>query len=126
MNKLLAIAIVLSAGSILNSCKKESAAPIDTKDKFIDALHLKDAVLATREVKTLLSEYSETNLQALAESISSIHQVNAMMLPFNMIQTLPAQTEIKVDYTYQDSLETRFMDMYGDDNNKTILSSIHE
>lgn len=77
----------------------------------------------TRLIHRLPSaKYTEHNLNQLAAAISSQCQVQAEVLCFDCIQTLPTQTEIfltitgspgkVLDITYTPNLEMRFLTMH--------------
>lgn len=112
--------VVIAAGC----SKKESTTP--DAARLLEALHAKDVQAVKSELQPLLSAYTETNLNQFERRLSSLYAVTTAPVCFDCIQTLPAQTEVRVSYTYASTQEVRFIDLSPDDSNHMRIVNVHE
>ena len=123
MNRLFSLLIMIGCCSIIRSCDKDSMC---SSNKFTEALHASNVSLVSKEVQGLLKQYSESNLNSFASSLTSKYQVKATVLRFDCVQTNPEQTEIKIQYDFQGGQQQRILDVSKDHANMMKLVSIHE
>lgn len=72
------------------------------------------------------NNYSEQNLTKLTEFIFNHCAINASLLCFDCIHTLPAQSEIRLSYTSGGSVISKTIDISQDQSNKIIFLNMHD
>lgn len=110
-------------------CKKDSLTPECQKLKDAMALNNRETVksIILEFIGSLPSqEYTQQNLNALAESLTSQCTISAEVLCFDCIDTLPGQSEIKVSFISSGTLTHKIIDIsYSPDNTMKFLN-MHE
>lgn len=126
MRQLAAIGLV---AILVSGCKKEQLSSQDC-EKFQAAL----VALEVEDVKQYISkqigrldsdENTAENLNRLAQAVSRC-DLSATVLCFNCIQTLPAQSEIRLAFLQNGDSTFRTLDMSSTPKNKMQCISVHE
>lgn len=118
------IMISLNAG-----CKKES--------EEANCQQFKNSIISAdkEQVKTIISQYitalpssnyTEQNLNALAGSVQQHCTMNALVLCFDCIQTLPSQTEIRISFLNGATTVEKTIDISYNSNNKMVFHNLHD
>jgi hypothetical protein len=115
--RLAALIIGFIAG--VTACKKEL-------DGLRDGLLKNDVKLVTKNIGSLLSSYSEGNLDLLANEITDRCNISATVDCFNCIKTNPPQTEIIFSLVQQGGTVQKRLDISYTSNNKMVLLNVHD
>lgn len=124
------ICILFAGFSFLSSCSKDSGSP--------DCAGLRNAIIAgdvssamialTGFIRQLPSdEHSDINLDRLVASLNNNCTVIADKLCFGCIQTLPEQSEIRIQFINNGSVVKKNFDIsYPAGGNKMIVLNMHD
>jgi len=123
---LLLAALMLSLNT---GCKKDSDEA--TCQQFKNSIISSDK----EQVKTIISQfiatlpssnYTQQNLDALANSVQQHCTMNASALCFDCIQTLPSQSEIRISFMNGATTVEKTIDISYNSNNKMIFYNLHD
>jgi hypothetical protein len=120
--RLAALIIGFIAG--VTACKKELNN--SDCDGLRDGLLKNDVKLVTKNIGSLLSSYSEGNLDLLANEITDRCNIPATVDCFNCIETNPPQTEIIFSLVQQGGTVQKRLDISYTSNNKMVLLNVHD
>jgi hypothetical protein len=112
--------LILAAGF---SCSKE----LTTRNcrDLKKALAADDVHALSSALRKELGMHSKESLEKLAAAISLQCDVKAAMLCFGCIYTLPAQSEMKVEFIYNGVNIKKVIDLIADSNNQIEIKNIH-
>jgi hypothetical protein len=117
---------LLIAGLIgtLTACKKE----FDSSDcdKLKDGLLTNNTKLVTESIGSLLTSYSEANLDELANKITDKCNIPATADCFNCIKTNPPQTEMIFLLVEPGTTIQKKLDISYNSDNKMQLRNVHD
>jgi hypothetical protein len=107
--------------SIFLSCKKELNN--SDCDNLKDGLLMNDTKLVIKNIGSMLTSYSEGNLDELANKITDRCNIPARVDCFSCIKTNPPQTEIIFSFVQSGSTIQKRLDIsYTPDNKMKILN----
>lgn len=119
------VILILTVILLISGCKKES-------DDGFDCSRFKQGVIANDKDKVatslggLLTSYSRANVNQLAEAVSSQCGINATVLCFDCVYTLPAQSELKISFTEGGTTIDKVLDISYSSGNKMRIVGMHD
>jgi len=111
--------------STLTACKKETSDNSDC-DNLRNGLLMNDTELVTRSLGSLLTSYSEGNLDELASKITDRCDIPATVNCFNCIKTNPAQTEMIFSLVQPGATIQKRLDISYTPDNKMKILNVHD
>ena len=110
--------------STLTACKKE----LDNSDcdNLRNGLLTNDTKLVTRSIGSLLTSYSEGNLDELARKITDRCDIPATANCFNCIKTNPPQTEMIFSFAQPGATIQKKLDISYTPDNKMKILNVHD
>lgn len=112
-------------GTLFSACRKQGI--ITDCDALKSALSSQDAAAVSQQVEHLLVKHSKGNVERFSEALSEQCDITIKSVCFNCIKTMPEQTLIILEFTLSGVTIQRELDLsYRNDNNRMIVSSVHE
>ncbi|MBD0331498.1 MAG: hypothetical protein ICV66_02475 [Chitinophagaceae bacterium] len=124
--KLFESLLIISAFYMVPACSKDLSSR--------NCEELKNAIIENNndkvksEVQKICSAwvYSQQNLNFLADTISSQCDINAIVLCFECIDTLPPITELKLSFTVSGALKSKMIDVSYTSGNEIKVVAVHD
>ena len=110
--------------STLTACKKETSDNSDC-DNLRNGLLMNDTELVTRSIGSLLTLYSEGNLDELARKITDRCNIPATV-DFNCIKTNPPQSELVFSFVQPGATIQKRLDISYTPDNKMKILNVHD
>jgi len=111
--------------STLIACKKETLDNSDC-DNLKEGLLMNDTKLVTKSIGSLLTSYSEGNLDELASKITDRCNIPATVDCFNCIKTNPPQTEMIFSFVQPGATIQKRLDISYTPDNKMKILNVHD
>lgn len=118
--------LVASVTFYLASCKKQALDNSCSCNDLKEGLLTNDTKRVAESLESILTSYSETNLQQLAVTITDRCNIPAMMDCFNCIKTNPPQTEIVFSMVQAPGTIQKRMDISHTPDNKMEILNVHD
>lgn len=109
----------------ISSCKKDKLSTLNCNGLKI-GLQTNDISLVSKSLDKLLTSYSNENLQKLTIIISEICDVQAEVLCFDCIYTLPSQSEIMLSFLQSGTTLKKVLDLSSTQNGKMEIVNMHD
>lgn len=121
---------LLAALLAVSSCKKNGISEQKCSE-LKKGILADDKAVVGKHVNALIhnlpsSINTQENLNRLAQALSSQCDIIATVLCFNCIETLPAQSEIRLSFSAPGATVSRTMDISYTSDNRMVFSSLHE
>jgi len=110
---------------VFSDCKKESLNSSHC-DNLKEGLLMNDTKLVVKSIGTLLTFYSEGNLDDFANKITDRCSISATVDCFNCIKTNPPQTEIIFSFVQQGVTIQKKLDISYTPDNKMNILNVHD
>ena len=110
--------------SALTACRKETLDNSDC-DNLRNGLLMNDTKLVTKSIGSLLTSYSEGNLEELASKITERCNIPATVC-FNCIKTNPPQTEMIFSFVQPGATIQKRLDISYTPDNKMKILNVHD
>lgn len=110
---------------LLSACKKEGDDGFDCS-RFRQGVVANDKDKVAASLGGLLTSYSRENLNQLAGAVSSRCGINATVLCFDCVYTLPAQSELKISFTEGGTTIDKVLDISYSSGNKMRIVGMHD
>lgn len=111
--------------STLTACKKETLDNSDC-DNLRNGLLMNDTKLVTKSIGSLLTSYSEGNLDELAHKITDQCGIPATVDCFSCIKTNPPQTEMIFSFVQPGATIQKRLDISYSPDNKMKILNVHD
>ena len=118
-------ALITGFISILIACKKETLDDSDC-DNLRNGLLMNDTKLVIKSIGSLLTSYSEENLDELARKITDRCNIPARVDCFNCIKTNPPQTEIIFSFVQAGATIQKRLDISYTPDSKMRILNVHD
>jgi len=116
--------IITGLISSLTACKKELNN--SDCDNLRNGLLMNDTKLVTKSIGSLLTSYSEGNLDELASKITDRCNIPATVDCFNCIKTNPPQTEMIFSLVQAGATIQKRLDISYTPDNKMKILNVHD